>query len=85
MDQGLQDYQDQKKSIENFFPRFPSKPDFKGKTILEFGLYWSEMLESVIAFGLFISDLIANSNQILNKSIGFVWIGINFSLSNIFS
>ena len=37
MDQGLQDYQDQKKSIENFFPRFPSKPDFKGKTILEFG------------------------------------------------
>ena len=37
MDQGLQDYQDQKKSIKNFFPRFPNKPDFQGKTILEFG------------------------------------------------
>ena len=33
----LQDYKDQQKSIKNFFPRFPNKPNFKGKTILEFG------------------------------------------------
>ena len=37
MDVGLQDYEDQQKSIKNFFPRFPKKPSFKGKKILEFG------------------------------------------------
>lgn len=37
MDVGLQDYKDQQKSIKNFFPRFPKKPSFKGKKILEFG------------------------------------------------
>jgi len=37
MDVGLKDYEDQQKSIKNFFPRFPEKPNFKGKTILEFG------------------------------------------------
>jgi len=37
MDIGLQDYKEQKKSISNFFPRFPSRPDFNGKIILEFG------------------------------------------------
>ena len=36
MDVGLKDYEDQQKSIKNFFPRFPEKPNFKGKTILEF-------------------------------------------------
>tara|TARA_Y100000590_G_C15435604_1_gene906902 strand:- start:97 stop:834 length:738 start_codon:yes stop_codon:yes gene_type:complete len=37
MQEGLRDYKDQKKSIQNFFPRFPNKPNFQGKTILEFG------------------------------------------------
>tara|TARA_A100001011_G_scaffold356064_1_gene399841 strand:- start:401 stop:1135 length:735 start_codon:yes stop_codon:yes gene_type:complete len=37
MNEGLQDYKNQQKSIKNFFPRFPKKPNFKGKTILEFG------------------------------------------------
>ena len=37
MDEGKQDYKDQQKSIKNFFPRFPNKPNFKDKNILEFG------------------------------------------------
>lgn len=37
MDQGIRDYQDQQRSIKNFFPRFPNKPSFFEKTILEFG------------------------------------------------
>ena len=37
MDIGLQDYKKQKKSINNFFPRFPTKPDFNEKIVLEFG------------------------------------------------
>ena len=37
MDIGLQDYEKQKKSINNFFPRFPTKPDFNEKIVLEFG------------------------------------------------
>ena len=37
MDESKQDYEAQQKSINNFFPRFPNKPNFKGKTILEFG------------------------------------------------
>ena len=37
MDIGLQDYEKQKKSINNFFPRFPTKPDFSEKMVLEFG------------------------------------------------
>ena len=37
MDEGKQDYKEQQKSIKNFFPRFPNKPNFKDKNILEFG------------------------------------------------
>ena len=37
MDIGLQEYEKQKKSINNFFPRFPTKPDFNEKIVLEFG------------------------------------------------
>ena len=37
MDEGLKDYKLQQKSIKNFFPRFPSRPNFEGKSILEFG------------------------------------------------
>ena len=37
MDIGLQDYKNQKKSINNFFPRFPTKPYLNEKMVLEFG------------------------------------------------
>ncbi len=37
MDIGLQDYENQRKSINNFFPRFPTKPHLNEKMVLEFG------------------------------------------------
>ena len=46
MDQGIRDYQDQQRSIKNFFPRFPSKPNLVGKTILEFGCGRGAFLET---------------------------------------